>query len=52
MITLHITEAATVQMPLVRHTAETGWIPVPPQEAQARRGGTPLLYSRQREKDE
>ena len=38
MTTLHITEASTVQMPMVRHAAEVGWVPVPPQEALARRG--------------
>ena len=40
MTTLHITEASTVQMPMVRHAVEVGWVPVSPQEALARRGGT------------
>ena len=39
MTTLHITEANTVQMPMVRHAEEIGWTPVPPQDALARRGG-------------
>ena len=39
MTTLHITEASTVQIPMVRHAAEVGWTPVSPQEALARRGG-------------
>ena len=39
MTALHISEASTVQMPMVRHAAEVGWIPVPPQEALAHRGG-------------
>ena len=46
MTELHITEAATVQMPMVRHAAEVGWAPVPPQEALARRGGTSELLFR------
>ena len=28
MTALHITEASTVQMPMVRHAAEIGWTPV------------------------
>ena len=39
MTTIRITEADTVQFPMVRHAAEVGWIPVPPTEALARRGG-------------
>ena len=39
MSALYITESATVQMPMVRHAAEVGWVPVPPQEAVTRRGG-------------
>ena len=46
MATLHITEANTVQMPMVRHAAEVGWTPVPPQEALARRGGPAGLLFR------
>ena len=43
---LEISEANTVQMPMVRHASEMGWLPVPPQEAQARRGGTAGLLFR------
>ena len=34
-----ITEAGTVQFPMVRHAAKAGWTPLTPQEALARRGG-------------
>ena len=40
MTGLKITEAGTVQFPMVRHAAEIGWTPLTPQEALARRGGT------------
>ena len=40
MTDLKITEASTVQFPMVRHAAEVGWTPLTPQEALARRGGT------------
>ena len=43
---LYITEATTVQMPMVRHAAEIGWIPVPPQDALAHRGGPAGLLFR------
>ena len=46
MTTLHITETSTVQMPMVRHAAEVGWVPVPPQEALDRRGGPAGLLFR------
>ena len=46
MSTLHITEAAAVQMPTTHHAAEVGWAPVPPREALARRGGTAGLLFR------
>ena len=46
MTTLHITEATTVQMPMIRHAAEVGWVPFPPQEALARRGGPAGLLFR------
>ncbi len=36
---LNITEAVSVQFPMVRHTAEVGWIPLPPRDALAMRGG-------------
>ena len=38
MTALHITEAGTVQFPMVRHAAEVGWDPVPPEEATTKRG--------------
>ena len=46
MTTLHITETSTVQMPMVRHAAEVGWVPVPPQDALALRGGPAGLLFR------
>ena len=46
MTALHITEASTVQMPMVRHAAEVGWTPVSPQEALARRDGPAGLLFR------
>ena len=46
MTTLHITETSTVQMPMVRHAAEVGWVPVPPHGALARRGGPAGLLFR------
>ena len=39
MSTLHISEAVTVQMPMVSHAEEIGWVAVPPQDALSRRGG-------------
>ncbi|MEW6488535.1 MAG: deoxyribonuclease HsdR, partial [Thermodesulfobacteriota bacterium] len=39
MSTLSISEAGTVQFPMVRHAVEIGWMPVTPEEARARRGG-------------
>ena len=39
MTELHITESSTVQLPMVRHAAGVGWIPVSPQDALARRSG-------------
>ena len=39
MTTLNITEATTVQFPMVRHAAEIGWTPLPPQDALHKRGG-------------
>ena len=46
MTTLHVTEASTVQMPMIRHAAEVGWTPVPPKEALAHRGGQAGLLFR------
>ena len=39
MTTLQITEAGSVQFPMVRHAAEIGWTPIPPQAARHKRGG-------------
>lgn len=46
MADLNITESGTVQFPMVRHAAETGWTPLTPQEALARRGGEAGLLFR------
>ena len=46
MLELNISEANTVQFPMVRHAAEVGWVPVSPQEALARRGGPAGLLFR------
>ena len=43
MSTLYITESATVQMSLIRHAAEVGWVPVQSQESLACRGGSAEL---------
>ena len=39
MSALKITEAASVQFPMVRHAAEVGWMPLPPEVAMHKRGG-------------
>ena len=45
MTTFNITEATTVQFPMIRHAAEIGWTPLPPQDALHKRGGeTGLLF--------
>ena len=41
-----ITEAGSVQFPMVRHAAETGWIPVRPVDALTMRGGEAGLLFR------
>lgn len=41
-----ISEAGTVQFPMVRHAAEIGWEPLSPADAQAKRGGESGLYFR------
>ena len=46
MTTLNITEAATVQFPMVRHAAEIGWTALSPQDALALRGGEAGLFFR------
>ena len=45
MTELNVTEAGSVQFPMVRHAAEIGWTPVRPVDALAMRGGeTGLLF--------
>lgn len=39
MTTLRITEAGTVQFPMVKHAAEIGWTALSPEDARAKRGG-------------
>lgn len=39
MSTLKITEAGTVQFPMVKHAAEIGWTPITPDDARVQRGG-------------
>jgi type I restriction enzyme R subunit len=45
MTTLPISEAISVQFPMVRHAAEIGWTPIPPDVAKQKRGGeTGMLF--------
>ena len=46
MTELHITEASSVQFPMVSHAVEVGWIPLSPQDALAMRGGESGLLFR------
>ncbi len=46
MTELSITEAGSVQFPMVRHAAEIGWAPLPPSDALAMRGGEAGLLFR------
>jgi len=39
MSDLEISEANSVQFPMIRHAAEVGWTPIPPQAALRKRGG-------------
>lgn len=39
MSTLQISEAGTVQFPMVKHAVEIGWTPLTPEDAKAMRGG-------------
>jgi type I restriction enzyme, R subunit len=41
---LRISEAATVQFPMVRHAAEIGWIPLAPEVAKQKRGGEAGMF--------
>jgi len=40
MNSLYISEAVTVQFPMVKHAAEVGWTPLSPEDAISLRGGT------------
>ena len=46
MTDLSITEAGSVQFPMVRHAAEVGWTPLSPSDALAMRGGEAVLLFR------
>ena len=46
MTELNITEAGSVQFPMVRHAAEIGWTPLSPSNAFAMRGGEAGLLFR------
>ena len=46
MVSLHITEAGSVQFPMVPLTAESGWTPVSPSDALAMCGGEAGLLFR------
>ncbi|WP_321924824.1 HsdR family type I site-specific deoxyribonuclease [Burkholderia sp. BCC1998] len=39
MSTLKISEAGTVQFPMVKHAVEIGWTPITPEDARIKRGG-------------
>ncbi len=39
MSTLKISEAGTVQFPMVKHAVEVGWTPITPEDARVKRGG-------------
>src|ERR1700688_1231452 len=43
MTTLTISEAVTVQFPMVKHAVEIGWTPLRPEDAVALRGGTSAM---------
>ena len=47
MSDLSISEASTVQFPMVEHAAEIGWTPLTPEEAKARRGGEDAMLFRE-----
>lgn len=46
MAELSITEAATVQFPMVRHAAAIGWTPVAPEDAVRKRSGEANMFFR------
>lgn len=46
MSTLKISEAGSVQFPMVRHASEIGWIPLTPEIAREKRGGDGEMFFR------
>ncbi len=44
--TIYITEADTVQFPMVHHAADIGWTPLTPQDAREKRGGMDGMFFR------
>ncbi len=46
MTEFSVTEADTVQFPMVHHAAEIGWVPLSPQEAREKRGGVDGMFFR------
>ncbi len=46
MSALKISEAASVQFPMIRHAAEIGWTPLAPREALRKRGGEDRMLFR------
>ena len=46
MSALKISEAASVQFPMIRHAAEIGWTPLAPREALQKRGGEDRMLLR------
>ena len=46
MSALKISEAASVQFPMIRHAAEIGWTPLAPREALEKRGGEERMLFR------
>ncbi|WP_299426827.1 HsdR family type I site-specific deoxyribonuclease [uncultured Meiothermus sp.] len=47
MSTLKISEAGTVQFPMVEHAVEIGWTPLTPEDARAKRGGEAGTFFRE-----
>ncbi len=46
MSTLKISEAGTVQFPMVKHAVEIGWTPIAPDDARVLRGGEAGVFFR------
>lgn len=47
MTNIKISEAGTVQFPMVKHAIEIGWTPLAPDEARSRRGGDANMFFRE-----